>query len=139
MKYLGIDYGEKNIGIAISNSTGTMAFPHSVLKNSENVIEEILKIVKENKVERIVVGKPVNLSGKENISTNKAKMFYENLSKHFDKDKIVMFDERLTTSLAHVIGGRMGVKNKKRKKDVDKIAASIILNDYLQSVSGESE
>lgn len=133
MKYLAIDYGTKNIGIAISNSSGTISFPYKVLNNSENVVSEILKIIEDNSVDKVIVGKPVNLSGKENISTKNALNFYEKLKEKFEN--VELFDERLTTSLAHVIGGKMGVNNKKRKKKVDQIAASIILNDYLQSIN----
>ena len=132
MKYLGVDYGDENIGLAISNSDGTMAFPYKVIKNNINIVEDILKIIMENNIDVVVIGKPVNLSGKENIATEKARNLYNALKERFEN--VILFDERLTTSLAHVIGAKMGVDNKKRKKNVDKIAASIILNDYLESV-----
>ncbi len=132
MKYLGIDYGDKNIGIAISDSKGIMAFPYDVIKNDNEAIQNIMKIVEENNVKTIVIGKPVNLSGKENIATEKAMKMYRELKEIFEN--VVLFDERLTTSMAHVIGKKMGLDNRKRKKKVDKIAASIILNDYLNGV-----
>ncbi len=135
MKYLGIDYGDKNIGIAISNSSGTMAFPYDVIPNDSNSIETILQMVEQNDVTTIVIGKPTNLNGEDSVATTKALAFYTSIKKRFDNT--VLFDERLTTSLAHVIGGQMGVNNKKRKEDVDKIAASIILNDYLEKVGRE--
>ena len=81
MKYLGIDYGAKRIGIAVSDAAGAIAFPRTTILNNAQVLENILQVTKEEKIERIVVGDTRAFSGFENPVTKDAEAFIEVLKK----------------------------------------------------------
>ena len=66
MRYLGIDYGKKRVGIALSDESGKVAFPHSVLQNSEKLPEAVVRLCEENKVSEVVIGESKDLGGKAN-------------------------------------------------------------------------
>jgi len=67
MKYLGIDYGKKNVGVAVSDDGGNLAFAKTVLDNNEALLKNVLKICEEDKIEAIVMGESKNLNGEENL------------------------------------------------------------------------
>jgi len=75
MRYLGIDYGEKHIGIAVSDETGTLAFPFDTFSNSKTLIDDIKKVVEEKGVGGIVMGESKDFQGKENPIMEKARVF----------------------------------------------------------------
>lgn len=84
MKFLGIDYGAKNIGIAVSDEGGTIAFPRKTIANMRGVINTIKEIVREEKIEFIVVGDTKSYGGVPNPITLKVKDFVEDLKKEMD-------------------------------------------------------
>lgn len=132
-RYLGIDYGKKRIGLALSDIMGMMAQPFDVLefKGLKNNIENILKIVKEKEVSCIVIGKPINMNGTEGEMVEIIKEFVEELKK-FTDIKIEMIDERLTTAQAErVLVEEGNVSREKRKGLRDKLSATFILQTYL--------
>ena len=91
MRILGIDYGSKNIGVALSDERGEWAFPHSVLPNDKETIVEILKLVKENGAKEIVIGESKDFKGKANEIMAAAKDFAESfaaagLTVHFEPE-----------------------------------------------------
>lgn len=121
MRYLGIDYGKKRIGLSISDEDGKIAFPHKVLYNRSSVWEEILSVVKKEKITKIIIGFPVPFSGKENPQTKEIRSFSKELE-HKIKLPIEFQNEILTTKAA---------KEGSSKETLDASAAALILQDYL--------
>ena len=134
MRIMGIDYGTKRIGIAISDPSCTMAHPLDtvVVKADGSHIEQIRGLVGEYEITKVVVGLPYNMDGTIGASGERVASWADELAKSLSLP-VVLWDERLTTSEAHDFLIGLKVKGKKRKHIVDKIAASIILNDYLNS------
>lgn len=136
MRVLGVDYGEKRIGIALSDFTNTIATPLCVIdSDSDDPIKEIKRIVKEHNIARIVVGMPLNMSGTIGKRAEITREFIERLSSEVGVE-IVEWDERLSTKFSERILNRAKVKGRKNKKVViDKIAATFILQGYLDSLN----
>lgn len=133
MRYLGLDLGTKTLGISISDITGTISTPLVVLKHDNNfnyLIEEIKKIIEEKKVETIVLGIPKNMNNTIGERGNMILSFKDELVKNISIP-IVLEDERLTTKVAENILITADVSRKKRKKIIDKMAANVILQSYL--------
>lgn len=126
MKILGIDYGQKHIGLAIADEEVKIAHPYLVLENkSQNfILNELNKIIEREKVKKIVVGRPIGLSGQATEQTKITDEFIEFLKNNLDIS-IESFDERFTTKMAT-----------KYEFDTNKgehsSAAAIILQDYLE-------
>ena len=136
-RYLGIDYGKKRIGLALSDIMGIMAQPFDVIefKGLKNNVENILKIAKEKDVSCIVIGKPVNMNATEGEMAQLAIEFAEELKKVTDI-KVEMIDERLTTMQAErVLIEEANLSREKRKGIRDKLAATFILQTYLDTHS----
>ncbi|MFA7073799.1 MAG: Holliday junction resolvase RuvX [Endomicrobiaceae bacterium] len=132
-RFLGIDYGKKRIGLALSDILGMMAQPFDVIesKGLNNNVDTILKIAENNEVTCIVVGIPVNMNSSEGEMANIAREFTEELKKKTEI-KVDMIDERLTTVQAErVLVEEANVSREKRKNLRDKIAATFILQTYL--------
>ncbi len=136
VRILGIDYGEKKIGIALSDFTNTIATPLCVINaEKENCIEEIERIVREHEIEKIIVGLPINMSGTIGKRAMITKEFISFLSEKVNVD-IIEWDERLSTRFSDRILNKAKVKGRKNKKNViDKIAATFILQGYLDSLN----
>ncbi len=132
MKYMGLDIGDKNIGIAISS--GIIAQGLCTYRRIDDLkdIDYINSLVKQHGVLKVVVGLPKNMNGSIGFQGEKVISFCDELKKAFDSNIEVEFmDERLTTVLAHNFMLEADMSRKKRKNIVDKIAAQIILQDYL--------
>lgn len=129
MKIMGIDYGLRRTGIALSDESQCISVPLTSLKTEpENIlIFEIVKIIKLNNIKKIIVGTPLSLSGKYTTQTKKTIKFIKLLrGKIRDMDiPVIGFDERLTTKIAEIY------KRDTRNKDIDAISASVILQNYL--------
>ncbi len=132
MNYMGIDYGDMRTGIALSSGIIATAYKTIEGDYAPKVIKEILQIIAEQKTDVIVLGLPKNMDGSEGFRAEKTRSFAEELAKDF-KGKIEFCDERLTTVSATRIFNEVGTKSKKRKGSVDKLAATIILQTYLDS------
>lgn len=133
-RILALDVGDVRIGLALSDPMQIIASPLETYtrKNIEADIEYIRNIVESKDVGEIVSGLPLSMSGNENEQVKKTKEFIEKL-KEVVFVPITLFDERLTSVSAEEMLIDADVKRKDRKKVIDKIAASIILNDYLRS------
>lgn len=135
-KVLGIDYGDKRIGIAISDVDQTMAFGKTSIENSslKEVIKSIIDLCNAEKVVKIVVGLPLSMEGKKTAQTEKVENFV-NALKEPVKIPIEYHDERLTSLSSDVILNTLDIrgksKHKTRKTERDIIAASLILENYL--------
>jgi putative Holliday junction resolvase len=123
MKYLGIDYGKKNVGIAVSDETGNMAFPHSVLVNDQNLIAKIEKICEQEGVKKIILGRSLDYKRQDNPIMDKIYEFTGHLTEAITDIAIDFEDETLTSQEATRIIGD--------DANLDARAASIILRNYL--------
>ena len=133
-RILGIDYGSKRIGIAVSDPLRIIAQGVSVVANSSTMINEIKKLVHEYSAEMIVVGMPLNLKGEKGIKAEEVEKFITQIEKELQIE-VVRFDERFTSKMAHQTLRDMEVKKKKRqaKGTIDRMAAALILQGYLDS------
>ena len=129
---LGIDLGKKRTGIAISDINQKIASPLKVIENMKfNEILDILKkIVTDRDICAIVVGDPINMDGSIGPKSQSSRSFIRNLSKELDIP-ILLWDERLTTVSAERSLLEADLSRKKRQQIIDKIAASIILQNFL--------
>lgn len=128
MRSLGIDYGSKRVGIALSDEGGIMAFPHSVIQNSSEFLKEIVQLCEENKVKQIVIGESKDLKGIRNRIMDDIDVFI-----HDWKDKsdipIYLEPEFLTSHQARKIQGI--------NEMLDASAATIILQSYLDKIKNK--
>ena len=136
MRILGLDYGEKRIGVALSDELGIAAHGLTVIqrKGVQNDIHAIEELVSTNGVENIVIGYPVRLNGEEGISCQKVNEFILLLEKNL-MVPIIREDEIFTTMEAQTVLRETKTKRKKRKEVIDKIAACFILQTYLNRLS----
>ena len=136
MRILGLDVGQKTIGVAISDPLGFTAQGITTIRREKKSkdIEEIKKICDEYKVETIVIGLPKNMNNSIGFAGEKIMEFSEMIKEEIDI-KIEFWDERLTTVAAHRAMLEADLSRGKRKKIVDKIAATYILQEYLDRLS----
>ena len=126
---MGVDYGDANTGIAISDLTWTIATPFKVLKHTE-LYKLLPEIIKKEKVCLVVVGWPVNMNGSEGPQCLKVATFIKKLQTLTDAS-IHLFDERLSTMAVHRTMIEADLSRKKQKQVVDKMSASYILQGVL--------
>ncbi len=134
MIIISVDLGKARTGLAVSDKTGFLASPLMMIeeKSEKKRLEKVAQAVTENKAELVVVGLPKNMDGSEGDSAKSAREFASQLTE-LTGIKTVMQDERGTTITAHTYLSNRDVRGKKRKAQVDIVAASIILQDYLDS------
>lgn len=132
-KYIGIDYGQKKIGLSVTDDNKVFAFPLETVKNID-FFDFIFDFTKENNVEKFIVGKPIRMSGENSEIESEIIKFIKKLEKKFPNIPIVRFDERFTSKIATKSILSSGAKKKLRlkKEIVDKISATIILRDFLE-------
>ena len=132
---LGIDFGEKRVGLALSDRLSLIASPYKTLfYNTENdLISEIKKIVFEKKIKIFVIGLPLNLKGEDSAQTKKVRKFKKHLSKL--NLPIVYEDERFSSIIAKNSLVLQNVKTGHNKSEIDRTAAAIILQQYLDKNS----
>ena len=132
MRIMAIDYGDAHTGIAISDPTGFLAGTTTTIhsRKEEVVLEELTRLVRDNQVDELVMGFPRNMDGTEGPRAELYKAFAAKVEEATGL-KPVLWDERRTTVDAHRILFEAGKNAKKRKKTVDAVAASLILEGYL--------
>ena len=135
-RILGLDLGQKTIGVAISDPLGFTAQGLTTIRrgSKEKDIEDLKKICDEYKVETIVIGLPKNMNGTIGPSGEIAMAFGKLLEEKFEIE-IKFWDERLTTVAAHKAMLEADLSRNKRKKIVDKVASTYILQGYLDMIS----
>ena len=131
-KIMGIDYGDARTGVAISDLLCSIVGSTCVVpsRNTEKAIIDIVKLAKDNMVGLIVVGLPRNMDGSEGPRAELCREFADKLREATGLE-VVMWDERRTTVEAHNILSEHNYHGKKRKNTVDAVAASLILEGYL--------
>ena len=139
MRVMALDVGEKKIGVAISDALLLTAQARPTLhrKNLNSDISILGRLAEENEVHEIVVGHPLHMSGKESLQSEKVARFAEELRNALQLP-VVFWDERLTSFAAEQHLEEMGLKWRQRRDHIDKIAAMIILQSYLDSRSSQS-
>ena len=132
MRILGLDIGEKRIGVSLSDPLGIMAGALTVIERTtdDTAIKQIIVLSRENEVERIVVGLPRSLDGSLGKQAQAVQTFVD-LLKERTELPVVTWDERLSTVAAERTLLEIGMKRDKRKKHRDSLAASFILQGYL--------
>ncbi|OHA46200.1 MAG: hypothetical protein A3A80_03085 [Candidatus Terrybacteria bacterium RIFCSPLOWO2_01_FULL_44_24] len=135
MRILAIDYGEKRIGLAMGDSANKIAFPRGILQNSPRIFEEIKDFCRKESIDKIVVGLPLSLSGQDSAQTKATRSFIESLGQNINIP-IVELDERLTSVEARkIVHGDKKPRTRAstvRGRDIDDIAASLLLGQYFQ-------
>ena len=131
---LGLDIGDKTIGIAVSDKTKTIASPIITIKRKSVLkdIEKLLSILVEYNVGGIILGLPLSLNGNENERTEKVRKFAKELKKNKDI-KISFQDERFSTDVIYKELRKNSISKEKIKKKIDQMAASYILQGFLDN------
>lgn len=132
MRILGIDYGDARTGLSISDPSGFLAGSPSVIRewNYDKLVDKLVSFVGENKIEEIVLGWPKNMDGSVGARAEKCEALAKTLEERTGLS-VVLWDERRTTVAAHDILHRSGKKEKKHRENVDAVAATLILQGYL--------
>ena len=133
-RIMGIDYGRKRTGVAVTDPLQIIAGNLATVP-THSLMQFIKDYMAREQVERIVIGKPTQLNGEPSESMKYITPFVNRLRKELPDVPVVMYDERFTSTIAHqaMIDGGMKKSDRRDKARVDAIAATIILNDYLQS------
>lgn len=136
MRFLAVDHGEKRIGLAISDLTGTIANPLTVIKHISRPIDaaQVATIAAEREADFIVIGQSFDEEGKPNLAGRRAARFAEALRTQTDL-QIELWDESFSTQDARAARIQMGGSRKKRAGHLDQLAATIILQSYLDAQS----
>lgn len=131
-RIIGIDYGRKRVGVAVSDPLRIFASPLDTV-HSANIIEYLQKYSENETIERFVVGYPMNLNNKPSEAAADVDAFLNRLKKVFPNIPITLEDERFTSVLAHraMIDGGMKKSDRRDKASVDRISATIILQSFL--------
>lgn len=132
-KLLGIDFGTKRIGLAITDELQIIASPLETVDNA-NIIDYLKKLLQSENVEAFILGEPKFLDGSISETTQRVYAFKEKLAKAFPKMEIILEDETFTSKMAADSMIRFGAKKKQRrdKSNLDKISAALILQSYLE-------
>jgi putative Holliday junction resolvase len=136
MKYLGIDYGTKRIGVAVSDETATLAFPLGTIKSGEGAVKEVLDIAHENGVEKIIIGESKDYSGAENPVMKYIAVFKQKLE---EAEIVVELEPEFMSSMA---AARQFAPDGSRKanpsqENLDSSAAALILQNYLDRIKNK--
>lgn len=132
-RILGLDVGTQRIGVAISDPTGTFAQPHCVIqRNRENPFARITQLCADYEVTTIVVGLPLTLKGERSHASDNIQGFVDRLKQDVELP-IEFWDERLSTAQAERVMISGGARRDKRKENIDKVAATLILQSYLDA------
>ena len=136
-RIIGIDYGRKREGVAVSDPLGIFASALETVQTAK-IIEYLKKYAENEKVVRFVVGYPMNMDGAPSEAAKDVDVFLKQLAKAFPDVPVTLEDERFTSVLAHraMIDGGMKAKDRRDKESVDKISAAIILQSYMDKTSG---
>ncbi|HEV2855859.1 MAG TPA: Holliday junction resolvase RuvX [Thermoanaerobaculia bacterium] len=137
MRFLGIDFGEKRIGLAISDPGGRFALPLATLerRNDRSALRQIAEIAREQEVGRLVLGEPVGLDGQRGANADRVRRFGERLAE-LTGLPLELVNEALTTVEAHERLREAGVDPRKEPARIDALAAQILLQEVLDRGTG---
>jgi putative Holliday junction resolvase len=132
-RILAIDYGHKRVGLAISDSSRSLATPHTSLRRDQQFFPRLAELLIAEEIESIVVGLPITLQGEEGRDAVNIRNFGKQLTNKFSLP-VFFHDERFSTVEAHEIMEATGTKRHKRQEKVDSIAAAVMLQSYLDGL-----
>ena len=135
-RYLGIDYGETSIGVALSSPSGNVAYGHTTLKRKDPaalkpIMKALKEIIKQNHVTHIVLGMPKHMHGEDGARAEFTLLFKEKLTRYFKNKPVTLWDERLSTKAVKRVVGK--------KSKMDEMAAVYILQGYLDKMNMEED
>ncbi len=130
MRILAIDYGDKRIGLAVSDPTGLVASPLGAFSNDRGFWEHLGRIVRDYGVEKVVIGLPLSDDGSENDACIRIREFADKVTKAVGLE-VIFHDERLTTDEAEKLIRDLNKKGSVKKRSRDAVAAALILGSYL--------
>lgn len=133
MRAMGLDIGSVTVGISLSDGLKMLAHSYTVIRyeqEDEKLFANIVKIIKEEEVDELIVGMPYHMNGDFSEGCNRTRRFEEKIKELIDI-KIIEIDERMSTISAQNALLTFDVSRKKRKQVVDKVAATVILQTYL--------
>ena len=140
MRYLGMDLGSKTLGLATSDLTETLATTLTTInfkdENYDELINKLDSILKENKIDKIVLGLPKNMDNSIGTRAEITLEFKKKLEKRYYLE-VILVDERLTSVISNQVMLQADMSRKKRKKKVDGIAAQLILQTYLDKLNNK--
>ena len=139
-RILAIDFGIKRIGLALTDPLKIFAYPFKTILNNNKIINELISIIKQYNVKRIIIGYPLREDGRKSELTKSVDKFRDMLKSKIDID-ILLQDERYSSQLA-LSKVLESVNKKKKRRDkglIDRNAASIILQDYLDEIKNKSQ
>lgn len=133
-RILAIDYGQKRTGLAATDTLQMIANGITTVE-TKNLEKWLVDYMSKEDVSTIVVGKPTQMNGEDSENMRRIEPFFNRLKKIFPDKEVVYYDERFTSVLAHqaMLSSGIGKKARQNKGLVDKISATIILQDYLES------
>ncbi|MGC9400488.1 MAG: Holliday junction resolvase RuvX [Anaerolineae bacterium] len=133
MRYLALDLGERRIGLAISDATGLLARPLTVLKRASRAADfaHIARLIEEHEVDALVVGLPLNMDDTEGPQAAWARDYSAALARAVERP-VHLWDERLSTEKAQEIIHQQGKTVRQTKDRIDAVAAAVILQDFLE-------
>lgn len=143
-KYMGIDYGSRRVGIAVSDENKKYSFSRDFIINDIKFYENLLKIIKDELIEKIIIGYPLNFKSEKTIQTLSVEKFRSDLERKLKQNKveaeIVYFDERLTSKIAQesILNSGLSKKKRQEKGRVDSISAQIILQDFIDKTNNQN-
>jgi len=144
-KLLALDFGEKRIGIAVSDENKKYSFARDYMQNDKDFLPGIFRLIREENITRIIIGYPLNFKSEKTIQTEKTEAFRKTLEDYLFKNSytadIIFFDERLTSKIAESGLLNSGMKKKKRQEKgiVDSMSAQIILQDYIDKLKNQED
>lgn len=131
-RLLGLDMGEKRIGVAISDEMGMIASPLMTINATGDVAAELRTLIERYRIARVVVGLPIGLSGREGPQAKTVRSAADALAADLGIE-FVYSDERLSSAVAEQAQIRQGTRRDKRKQNIDNMAAAVILQGYLDA------
>ena len=134
MRALGIDFGLKRVGLAVSDRTGSLVSPLRTLTRTtrDALFDELMEIIQNESIETVVVGLPLSLEGEDTLTTRQARNFAESLQRRVAVP-VHLMDERLTSAEAEEELNAAGLRGKRKKMALDSQAAVIILRSWLEN------
>jgi len=136
MRYLAVDHGEKRTGLAICDKSERMASPLKVLLGQAELVRQIVKVVREEEIEAVVVGLPLNMDSTEGPRAKSVRIFGAELEK-VAQIPVIYHDERLSSFDAEKKLAGLDLTRKKKKKHLDAVAAASILESFLDYKHGD--
>lgn len=131
MNVLALDYGKKRIGVAVGNTASGIAFVRDFIPNNEYCFDAIAELCKQEKIEKIIIGKPIMLGGEDSDSTQNVEDFYQILSSQLSTFNFELIDERFSTNIAQSRLNQGMAKQSKKKSLIDSSSAQVLLENYF--------